>query len=180
MSTVSPAEVLEFWREAGPERWFAKDAAFDAEIIRRFTAARGEALSGAYDDWADEPEGALALIILLDQFSRNIYRDEPRAFEADEKALRLARDAIAKGHDKQLSTQDRVWIYMPFMHAENLGVQEESVKLFEELGIENNLAYAIAHRDVIAKFGRFPHRNALFGRESSAEELAYLKEHGGF
>lgn len=180
MRILGPDDVISFWHDAGPKRWFAKDEGFDAEIKERFGVLHGEAASGEHDHWAGTPEGALALLLVLDQFSRNIHRDEARAFAADEKALSLAKAAIEKGFDKSLDAEDRRWVYMPFMHSEALADQEECVRLFEELGFEENYKYAVLHRDVIAKFGRFPHRNALLGRETTPDEAAYLEEHGGF
>jgi len=188
---VNPADVLEFWfgapgsAEHGSLRkcWFEKDPAFDAEIRRRFLALVDEAAAGRLDDWADRPEGLLALIVLLDQFPRNLFRDAPRAFATDAQALALAQQALAQGVDAQLMPVARAFIYLPFEHSEDLAMQDRAVALFSALAqhgaaFASYLDYAERHRDVIRRFGRFPHRNAILGRASTPEEIAFLARPG--
>lgn len=173
------AEVLAFWRAAGPERWFKKDLEFDAEIARRFMRLHDAAARGNLDNWSATPEGSLALIILLDQFPRNIFRGSARTFDTDPKALALARRAVLEGQDQAVEYPDRQFFYLPFMHAESLEDQEIAVRLYEVMGQANELRYARIHADAIRRFGRFPHRNAILGRETTPEEAAYLAD-GGF
>lgn len=188
---MNPADVLEFWfgapgsAEHGSLRkcWFEKDPAFDAEIRRRFLALVDEAAAGRLDDWADRPEGLLALIVLLDQFPRNLFRDAPRAFATDAQALALAQQALAQGVDAQLMPVARAFIYLPFEHSEDLAMQDRAVALFAALAqhgeaFASYLDYAERHRDVIRRFGRFPHRNAILGRASTPEEIAFLARPG--
>ena len=172
------ADVVAFWREAGPTRWFTKDAAFDREFKTSGLALHEAAARGDLDTWSTTPEGALALMILLDQFPRNAFRDTPRMFATDAKALDLARAAIDAGHDKAVASDLSVFFYLPFEHAEDLDEQERAVALITPLGGES-LAYAEIHRDVIRRFGRFPHRNAILGRKTTPDEQRFLDE-GGF
>lgn len=172
------ADVVEFWRDAGPKRWFAKDDAFDREFRARGLGLYEAAANGDLDAWGKTPDGALALMILLDQFPRNAFRDTPRMFAADGKALELAKAAIAAGHDKATSEDLRVFFYLPFEHSEDLADQERAVELITPLGGEL-LRYAEVHRDAIQRFGRFPHRNRILGRETTPEEQAFL-DGGGF
>jgi uncharacterized protein (DUF924 family) len=184
------AAVLEFWFGApgstahGKSRreWFAKDPVFDEEIRRRFLALHASAALGECDRWVATPRELLALVIVLDQFSRNLYRDDPRAFTQDERALSAARILVDKGWDAQLSPLERQFAYLPFEHAEDLAEQDRCVALmtaleaFEET---RGLAqWAEKHRAIIRRFGRFPHRNAALGRESTPEEAAFLLEPG--
>ena len=183
-------EILEFWFGPEPERaqalrgsaWFKPDPAFDAEVARRFGALHERAALGALDHWRDEPRACLALILALDQLPRNIFRGGARAFASDAKALELARHAIARGFDRELPAAPRMFLYLPFQHSEALADQRRSVELSEAIAGDpesgDNLAYAKAHLEVIERFGRFPHRNALLGRRSTPEEEAYLKEPG--
>jgi uncharacterized protein (DUF924 family) len=175
---IAPADVVGFWRDAGEAAWFKKDAAFDNAFRARFLDAHEAAAAGSLDDWAATPEGALALILLLDQFPRNCFRGEARMFATDAKAVELAEAAITAGHDLGLPEDLRVFVYLPFEHAEDPALQERCVALCTPLR-EDYLRFAILHRDIIARFGRFPHRNALLGRESTADELAFLAD-GGF
>jgi uncharacterized protein (DUF924 family) len=186
--------IFEFWFGALDEkgspsvehsaRWWRKDPAFDAAIAEEFGADIERASRGELDDWKETPRGRLALVILLDQFSRNVYRDTPRAFANDARALALAEEGIERGEDRELSVVERSFLYMPLMHAENLAVQERAVAVFrranEELegSFEQALEYAIRHRDIVARFGRFPHRNAILGREPTPEEVEFLKQPG--
>jgi uncharacterized protein (DUF924 family) len=181
---ITPDDVLDFWfggdAAAQHKVWFEKNAEFDTACAR-FSDALHQAKTGALDDWAGTPRGALALIILLDQFPRNLHRGSPEAFAADAKARGIARAAVACGFDRQLAPVERIFVYLPFEHSEQLADQDESVRLFETLrhalGTEA-VDYAYRHRDVIRRFGRFPHRNAALSRDSTEEELAYLAEPG--
>lgn len=175
---TTAAEVVQFWRDAGEKAWFEKNEAFDDAFRARFLAAHEAAARGELDPWADTAEGALALILLLDQFPRNCFRGSPRMFGSDAKAVAVADAAIAAGHDLAVPADLRVFFYLPFEHAEDLALQERCVALCAPLR-EDYLRYAVVHRDIIARFGRFPHRNEVLGRESTAEELAFLAE-GGF
>ena len=179
MSDVSAQEVLDFWfsPEVEPNH-FSKDDAFDQLIRDRFGPTHAAAIEGALESWRENAAGSLALVIVLDQFPRNMFRDDARAFASDEQARQVASAVIDQGQDQQLSPGERVFLYMPFMHGESLEVQDRSVALYQALGIENNLNYAEAHRDVISQFGRFPHRNAILGRSSTPEEEAYLAQPG--
>jgi uncharacterized protein (DUF924 family) len=185
-------EVLDFWfgapgsAEFGRERkvWFRKDDTFDALLRERFGALLDAACAGELDAWCTTPEGALALVIVLDQFSRNCHRGTPRAFSADAKALEVARAMVASGDDLRLpSVQHRAFAYLPFEHAESADAQRESVRLFgglanEPEGGQGYYDYAVRHAKVIERFGRYPHRNAQLGRASTDEEAAFLREPG--
>ena len=186
-----PREVLDFWfgapgsEEFGRERkmWFRKSAVFDALLRERFGALLDAANAGELDAWCATPEGALALVIVLDQFSRNCHRDTPRAFSADDKALAIARAMVASGADLRLPTlQHRSFAYLPFEHAESAEAQRESLRLFGELAKDPEgqgyYDYALRHAKVIERFGRFPHRNAQLGRTSTEDETAFLREPG--
>lgn len=173
-----PADVVAFWREAGPERWFEKDAAFDARFRERFLDAHVAAARGELDAWRGQPEGVLALLLLLDQFPRNAFRGSAHMYATDPLARRIARDALAQGLDQAIEPELRLFCYLPFAHSEDLADQDRSVALMRDLG-EEPLAHAEDHRAIVRRFGRFPHRNAMLGRESSAEEAAFLAG-GGF
>ncbi|MBN9443078.1 DUF924 family protein [Bosea sp. (in: a-proteobacteria)] len=179
MSLPRPADIVAFWRKAGPEKWFAKDSAFDTEIRQRFLPAYEAAAAGQLDDWQDTPEGAYALLILLDQFPRNLFRGSPQAFATDPKALAIARHAVAEGFDKSYQPPEQRFLYMPFMHSEALRDQEHCVALCAAADDAEGVKFAEIHRDIIRDFGRFPHRNEVLGRETTAEEHAFLNE-GGF
>lgn len=174
-----PIDVVGFWRLAGPQKWFAKNRAFDQAIALRFEPAHFAAARGEHDDWIATPEGALALLLLLDQFPRNLFRNSAHAFATDGKALAIARHAIGEGFDQEIESDLRPFVYMPLMHSEALSDQDACVVLFEALGAKTNLDFAVLHRDIIARFGRFPHRNAMMGRTTTPEEQAFLDE-GGF
>jgi len=174
----SPRDVVRFWREAGPKRWFGKNADFDAEFKARFEAAHHAASRGQLDDWALEAEGALALLVLLDQLPRNAWRGSGHMFATDGKALQCARAAIGAGLDRQVDPEMRRFFYLPFMHSESLADQERSVMLNTALD-EDTQRFAVMHRDIVARFGRFPHRNRPLGRETTPEEQRFLDE-GGF
>ena len=174
----TPAEVLSFWRAAGPEKWFKKDEAFDAEIRARFLRLHEAATRGELAAWEREPESAVALAIVLDQFPRNMFRDTPQMYATDVTARQVAESALARGFDHQLSAQDRQFLYLPFMHSEELADQERSVALYRALGDEKLQPFADEHADIVRRFGRFPHRNALLGRTSTPEEEEFLKGDG--
>lgn len=175
---TKPAEIVAFWEEAGPARWFAKEPAFDALFRDHFLAAYEVAAGGGHDDWAATAEGALALLILLDQFPRNVFRGSPQSFATDAKALEIAEQAVANGLDQQYPLPIRIFFYLPFEHSEELTDQQASVRLFEGSG-QLFVDYAALHLDVIQRFSRFPHRNEILGRVSTPEELSYMAE-GGF
>ena len=176
---MDAATIVDFWRQAGPARWFTRDAAFDGALAVRFGEALRQARLGAYDHWAETAEGAVGLVILLDQFSRNIHRGSPLAFAADARALALARASVGKAYHWMLPAPLAQWLIMPFEHAEDLDAQQRCVALFETMSLHDMVHYAKVHRDIIARFGRFPHRNAILGRTSTPAELAFLKA-GGF
>ena len=174
----SATAIVAFWTEVGPTRWFKKDATFDDEFRARFAAEHGAAASGALDDWATTADGALALMILLDQYPRNSFRGTARMFATDPTALSIAKQAIAQGFDLAVDAALCSFLYLPFMHSEHLADQDRALELYAPLGSESQ-RYAIVHRDIIVRFGRFPHRNAVLGRATTAEEQAFLDE-GGF
>ena len=179
-STALPTarEVVDFWRNAGPDRWFAKNDAFDAGFVARFSAAHQAAARGELDHWAADAEGALALLVLLDQFPRNAWRNNPHMLATDGKARAVARQAVDAGFDRQLEEALRPFFYLPFGHSEAPADQERAVALNAALDA-NTQRWAVLHRDIIARFGRFPHRNKLLGRTSTPEEQKFLDE-GGF
>jgi uncharacterized protein (DUF924 family) len=177
-------DILDFWLGDGsvarPE-WFRKDPAFDATIRARFGAAVEAAIGGAYAQWLATPRGALALLLLLDQFPRNIFRDTARMYDGDARALAIARAMVARGDDLALGRHERTFVYLPFEHAEDMGAQEESIRLFTGLWRDygdKTLEWAEKHAVIVRRFGRFPHRNALLGRESTPEEIAFLQQPG--
>lgn len=176
-------DVLNFWFSQPPARWFTKDAAFDQEVAQRFGATLEQALAGALAPWAATPRGALALIIVLDQFTRNTLRGSARAFAGDAQALALARKLVADSHDKAMASAERQFSYLPFEHSESLADQQEAVRLFKQLAQDDAQAaglvdWAQRHLDIVARFGRFPHRNAALQRASTPEELEFLKQPG--
>ncbi len=174
-----PEEVLDFWFSAGSKKWFVKDDTFDGLICKQFLTLHRHASGGHIDHWPTSAQGTLALIIVLDQFSRNLHRASPLAYATDKKALGLSRTAIEKQQDIEFPIGVRQWIYMPFMHAEDIAMQERSIELFETIDDPANMKAAITHRDIIRQFSRFPHRNEVLGRTSTAQELKFLAE-GGF
>ncbi len=176
----SPERVLEFWfSPASRPRWFVRSEAFDREIRERLGELHARAAAGGLDGWATTPHGALALVVLLDQVPRNAYRGTPEMFASDAKAREIARAAIDAGHDRDLTQEERLFMYLPLEHSEDLADQERCVELVRELDEQPQwLGYAIRHRDIVARFGRFPHRNAVLGRESTAEEREFLQQPG--
>ena len=180
MTDVRPAdEVLAFWKEAGPDKWYKKDDAFDRDVRDTFLSTYEAAAEGRLTPWENEPDSALALIIVLDQFPRNMFRNSPRAFAADPLAREIAAAAIAQGFDQAVDKTLRAFFYLPYMHSEEIEDQDRCVELCRALGDPENLKYAEVHADIIRRFGRFPHRNAVLGRETTADEKAFL-ESGGF
>lgn len=172
-------EILTFWQEAGPESWYRQDTIFDRTIRDRFGALWEAACDGACDHWAMGPKGALALIILTDQFPRNMFRDSPRAFASDRLALRIAAVALNHGWDLKVDAPMRQFFFLPFMHSEMLTDQDRSVRLFKaRMEGGDNLLHARAHREVIRRYGRFPYRNAALGRVSKPGETAFLAKGG--
>lgn len=169
--------VLDFWfNELKPAQWWAKSARLDAQITKRFGDLHQAAAAGELFAWRETASGRLAEIIILDQFSRHIYRDHARAFATDGMALVLSQTAIEQGVDHELTQPQKMFLYMPFMHSESLLIQNRAVTLFGQANVSNSLRIAQRHQEIIARFGRFPHRNNCLGRTSSAEEVAFLQE----
>jgi uncharacterized protein (DUF924 family) len=176
---LAPKDIIQFW--FSPETrsyWFVASDAFDAKVRERFGTLSEHASSGDLDDWARTPEGSLALILLLDQVPRNIRRHTAQAFQSDDKALALAKKAVSAGFDRSLAKDERLFFYLPFEHAEDRAAQDEAIRLIEALGDEEYTDYARRHRDIIYRFGRFPHRNELLRRTSTEAEIEYLKQPG--
>ena len=178
-SRSSAADVLAFWLTAGRDRWYEHDAAFDAAIRERFAAAYEDAAAGLLGAWENSPKGALALVIVLDQFPRNMFRGTARCFAADPLARAAAERAIARGFDRQVEMPGRVFFYLPFEHSEAPADQDRAVVLIAATGDADSLKWAELHADIIRRFGRFPHRNAVLGRTTTPEEQAFL-DAGGF
>ena len=173
-------EVVAFWLSAEPEKWFVRNDSFDEEIRRRGGGLHARAVGGELREWESSAIGSLGLILLLDQFSRNLYREDARAWKQDAQALSFSRRMIARGEDMEMDVVRRRWIYMPFMHTEDVMAQREGMVYFgERMDNANTLKYAQIHLDIIERFGRFPHRNEVLGRETTSAEAAYLNE-GGF
>jgi uncharacterized protein (DUF924 family) len=180
-ATSSAASVLDFWFSARVRPlWFKSTPEFDAEVRQRFADTWQAAQRGELDLWEDSASGVLALVIVLDQFPLNMYRGRPEGFATEAAARDVARRGIARGFDGALDNSRRGFLYLPFMHSEQLGDQEYSVQLFAQPGMEDALKWAQHHRDIVQRFGRFPHRNALLGRISSAAEIAYLESGEAF
>lgn len=176
----TPEDVLEFWFvEHGRDDWFAAKPEFDAKLADRFAETHEKVALGEAFHWRATPEGRLAEILVLDQFSRQLHRGDARAFAQDGMALVLAQEAVAAGHDRKLTPDQRTFLLMPYMHSESLVVHEEAVRLFTELGNQETLDYEIAHREVLRRFGRYPRRNAALGRQSTQAELEYMESGEG-
>lgn len=178
----TPQAVIAFWREAGREKWFVKDEALDLAIRERFLDLHFRAAHNDLTDWTATADGTLALMTLLDQFPRNLFRGSGHAFATDPLALSLAKQALTKGFDQQVEPPMAIFFYLPFEHSEDPAEQDRSMALFTahhaRVGDEECLRYAEVHRDIITRFGRFPHRNPALGRETTAEEQAYLEADG--
>ena len=172
-------EILNFWfKECRPEQWFKKNEDFDQMIKIRFYGTIKDAIEGKMDNWEETETGCLALIIVLDQFTRNVFRDTPRAFAGDERALALSQTCREKGYLNNPDINRRKFMLMPMMHSENLAVQDAALPLFNKYASEKDYKYAEKHREIIARFGRFPHRNVILGRNSTIKELEFLKQPG--
>jgi uncharacterized protein (DUF924 family) len=176
---ASPEDVLAFWREAGEDKWFKKDTAFDDAIRARFLATYEAAAAGSLSGWESTRDGALALVIVLDQFPRNMFRADARSYAADPLARAVAERAIARGFDLQSPPDSRQFFYLPFEHSETAADQERCCALFRAIGDAEKLKWAELHADIIRRFGRFPHRNAVLGRATTPDEQAFL-DGGGF
>lgn len=177
----SPQELLDFWfSDAARKRWFDSTPEFDAQLTQRFRGLWEAAARGDLSHWEESAEGALALVIVLDQFPLNMFRGQPESFATEATSRAVAERAIERGFDAQLDVGAKAFLYLPFMHSEALQDQERSVALFEAAGLEDNLKWARHHREIVRRFGRFPHRNAILGRENSAEEQAYLNSPDAF
>lgn len=176
---ASAADVVSFWQKAGPDGWFKKDPAFDDEIRERFLTTHEAAAAGQLSTWEQSAEGTLALLILLDQFPRNMFRGDARAFATDPLARAVTAGAIVRGFDSQVPKELRTFFYLPFEHSEDLADQERCIALNKASGDAENLKWAEIHADIIRRFGRFPHRNAVLGRTTTPEEQTFL-DGGGF
>jgi uncharacterized protein (DUF924 family) len=174
----TPADIIAFWREVGPKRWFEKHEDIDAEIRTRFLRRHEQAAAGTLADWEQNAQGTLALLILLDQFPRNMFRGDKRAFATDELARAIASRGILNGFDSAFDNM-RTFFYLPFMHSEDLADQEKAIAFYRAYNNEDGVKWAELHADIIRRFGRFPHRNAVLGRTTTAEERAFL-DSGGF
>jgi uncharacterized protein (DUF924 family) len=176
---AAPETVLAFWRAAGPEKWFKKDAAFDESVRAHFLETYEAAAAGKLRSWEQTDEGALALTVVLDQFPRNMFRGDARTYAADPQARAIAERALERGFDQTVPLSDRQFFYLPFEHSEAIADQERCCALFAATGDADLLKWAQLHADIIRRFGRFPHRNAVLGRSTTAEEQAFL-DGGGF
>jgi uncharacterized protein (DUF924 family) len=175
----TPAGILAFWRDAGPERWYTPDDAFDADVRRRYLELWQRAAAGELSSWETSDDGALALVIVLDQFPRNMFRGDIRTYASDARAREVANRAIARGVDTRIDPALRQFLYLPFMHSEHLADQLRCIELSRAAGHTESLKWAEHHADIIRRFGRFPHRNRLLGRITTPEEQAFLDQ-GGF
>lgn len=179
---ATPGEIIAFWLKHGPKAWFSANAELDREIAETYAGLHIEACKRELVDWEETPEGALALLLLLDQFPRNLYRGSAHSYATDGLARAVARRALEKGFDRKVDPALRPFFYLPFEHSESIEDQHLCIRLFEaqrdETGDGENLKWAILHRDIIEKFGRFPHRNGALGRDTTPEEQAYLDDDG--
>lgn len=172
-------DILNFWfNELTPKQWFDKDDGLDAEIRERFSQLHHRAAHCELYEWRKTPKGRLAEIIVLDQFSRNIYRNQARAFACDPLALTLAQEVVAQGIDKQFKPPHIGFLYLPYMHSESIRIHEVAMQLYSQPGLEDSLDFEIRHKEILARFGRYPHRNKALGRPSTAEEIEFLKQPG--
>ena len=176
---VAPADILAFWRDAGPDRWYAGDDAFDAEMRRRYLGLWRKAAAGELSSWEASDDGALALVIMLDQFPRNMFRGDAKTYASDALAREVARRAVERGVDARIDPALREFLYLPFMHSEHLADQMRCIELSRKAGLAESVKWAEHHADIIRRFGRFPHRNRMLGRATTPEEQAFLDE-GGF
>ena len=176
---VTPADILAFWRDAGPERWYTPDDAFDAEVRRRFLDLWRKAASGELSSWQASDDGALALVIVLDQFPRNMFRGNARTYASDPLAREVANRAIGNGLDARIDPHLQEFLYLPFMHSEQLADQMRCIELSRKAGLAESAKWAEHHAEIIRRFGRFPHRNRILDRATTPDEQAFLDE-GGF
>jgi uncharacterized protein (DUF924 family) len=176
---IRPIDVLEFWRAAGSGRWFVKDPAFDSAVAERFFSVWQDAVAGKLSQWEETAEGALALVLVLDQFPRNMFRGEARTYQADAMARAVADRAIARGFDQRIAHSELQFLYLPFMHSESLADQERCVEFARSYGNDEFTRYAEDHAEIVRRFGRFPHRNPVLGRATTLEEQEFL-DRGGF
>ncbi len=175
----TPTDILKFWFETlTPSQWFRKDAGLDRKISQAFSELHRQAACCELYGWRRSPEGRLAEIIVLDQFSRNIFRDTPEAFASDPLALALAQEAVASGADSAMSATEQSFLYMPYMHSESAVIHEIAMNLYDQEGLEENLEFERRHKAIIDRFGRYPHRNIILGRPSTPEEIEFLKQPG--
>ena len=181
MNSFSPQDLLDFWyTEPMRKQWFASTPQLDAAIKERFEITWKAAVHGDYDDWRNSPDGCLALTIILDQLPLNMFRGSAKSFSSEHLAIEVAKHAIAQAYDQQIDPTQLPFLYLPLMHSENLADQDQSVALFDAAGLTNNLRFAQHHREIVRRFGRFPHRNVLLGRVSSTAELEYLNSKEAF
>jgi len=171
-------QIVDYWTSLDQEKYFTKDPEFDAELRTRFGGDIEHALAGDYDDWLKNAQGCLAVTLLLDQMTRNVFRGHADMFKGDEKALNIAKQALLKKYDLDFELDTGAWFYLPFMHSEDRADQDRSVGIYTIRKLTDSLPWAVEHAEIIYRFGRFPHRNVLLGRESSDEELAYLETDG--
>jgi len=177
--TINSEAIIEFWfNEITPKQWFIKDLSFDQMIKDRFSEVHNAATAGELFSWRETVEGCLAEIIVLDQFSRNMYRDQPEAFASDTTALVLAQQTVELGIDKELPPEKRAFLYMPYMHSESQLIHEQAILLFDQSGLEDNLHFEYRHKEIIDRYGRYPHRNDILGRPSTTDELDFLESPG--
>lgn len=178
---MRPADIIEFWySDSMQQRWFSSTPELDDQIKERFEHVWVSSSKGEFDEWSNTPEGSLALIIVLDQFPLNMFRGEARSFQTEKKAVEVALSAIDQGFDEQLSKAHLAFLFMPLMHSENIEHQDLSVKFYKKHDLKANIKFAEHHRDIVRKYGRFPHRNQILGRKSSKEEIEYLNSESAF
>lgn len=178
---TTPAEILDFWYTPPmSEHWFASTPMIDEAIRQRYENLWKQAAAGELSSWQEDAQGCLALCIVLDQFPLNMYRGKPESFSTEQQAVAISKQAIARGFDRQLAKNQVAFLYMPLMHSEHLNDQDESVRVFAQAGLKDNAHFAQHHRDIVRRFGRFPHRNAILGRESTVDELEYLNSAQAF
>lgn len=178
---ITPQEIIDFWfSDRVKSQWFASTPELDKEVMEKYEAIWEQAASGELDDWGDDPDGCLALVIILDQFPLNMFRGQAKSFKTEDKAVDVALTAVNEGLDQKIEKEKLAFLYMPFMHSEDLTNQDISVKLYKENNLDANIKFAEHHRDIIRKFGRFPHRNGILERESTAEEIVYLASKNAF
>ena len=179
--TITPESILEYWYSEGVKsKWFNSNKSFDEEIKSKYENVWLNALRGEYDSWNSSAEGCLALVIILDQFPLNMFRGEVKSFSSEAMAIKTVKIAIDNGFDKLIDSEKLSFLYMPLMHSENIEDQDDSVKLFKAAKMEDNLRFAKHHRDIVEKYGRFPHRNKILQRDSTQEEINYLESDGAF